>query len=156
MRTLFNGVPKADIPIELGISYGMLWIYISQILYNPILALVKTSVLCFLLRLGAGLNPGIRWTIHFVNAWNILQGIAIFLVVIFQCTPASFYWLEADPTSTMKGHCIHQGTFYVVTAGLTILTDLLVLALPIRIFGGLQMKLKLRVAVIGLFCLGGR
>lgn len=155
MRTLFQGVPKVEIPTNLSVTYGLLWIWVSEVLYNPILALVKTSVLLFLLRLGAGLMPGVRWTIHAVNAFNILQAVATFLVTVFQCTPVSYYWTASDPTSTVRGTCIHQGEFYITTAGLTVLTDVLVIALPVWIFGGLKMKLKLRLAVIALFSLSG-
>lgn len=153
---MFQGIHEYDIPRNLGVTYGLMWVYIMQVIYNPILALVKSSILLFLLRLGAGLDPFVLWTIHGVNAWNIGQGIATFLVVVFQCTPPAYYWLQSDPTSTVRGTCIQEGYFYVITAGLSIFTDIIVLALPIRIFSRLQLKLKLRVALIGLFCLGAR
>lgn len=156
MRTMFSGIQEYDIPPNLGATYGLMWVYIMQVMYNPILALVKSSILLFLLRLGAGLDPFVLWTIYGVNAWNIGQGIATLLVVIFQCSPPAYYWLQSDPASTLEGTCIQGGYFYVITAVLSIFTDIVVLMLPIRIFSRLQMELKLRVALIGLFCLGAR
>lgn len=43
----------------------------------------------------------------------------------------------------------------VATAALTILTDVLVLALPFWVFLGLQMANKTKVALIGIFVMGG-
>lgn len=127
----------------------MRWNYIIQLLYNPILALVKSSVLLFLLRLG-GQKPGVRWTIHSLNAFNIGLMIAIFVTVIFQCTPVNFFWDRTIP----GGHCVDTGAFYVATAGLTILTDVLVLALPFWIFLGLKMPAKVKIALLVVFGLG--
>lgn len=156
---MFQGVPESEIPKNITTTYGLLWIWISQVLYNPILALVKSSVLIFLLRLGAGLRPNVRLAIQAVNVFNILQAIGTFAATVFQCTPVSYYWLASDsreqPGPGMRGSCIHQGDFYVITAGLTVFTDVLVLALPIWIFGGLKMKLKMRLALIAVFCLSG-
>lgn len=149
MKTNFIGVHFKDIPVG---AYdpipGQIWNFVVQVLYNPILALVKTSVLMFLLRLG-GQKPGVRLTIHVVNAINIALMIAIFLVVMFQCWPIERNWNPAA-----GGHCIQQGVFYLATAGLTLFTDCLVLGLPIWIFADLKMAFKTKVALILVFIVG--
>jgi hypothetical protein len=76
--------------------------------------------------------------------------IAIFITVIFQCTPIAYNW----DTSIANGHCVKQGPFYVATTSLTLFTDLLVLALPFWIVMGLKMARKTKIAVIGIFFLG--
>lgn len=152
---MFQGIHDEDIPQSIHVSYGLMWIYIMQTIYNPILALVKTSILIFRLRLGAGVEPSTRRMIHGVNAWNIGQAISTFIVVIFQCSSPSYYWKAADPTSGVTGTCIREGIFYTCTAALTIVTDVLALWIPILVFNRLQMKLKLRLALISLFCIGG-
>jgi hypothetical protein len=121
-----------------------------QIAYNPVLALVKTSVLLFLLKLGGVQKKSVRWSIHALNALNISMMIAIFIVVIFQCSPVAAVYDPAVP-----GTCIQQGLFYVITAGLTLLTDVLVLALPFWIFLDLKIGRRQKAAVIGVFVLGG-
>jgi len=83
---------------------------------------------------------------------TILQMIATFLVCVFQCTPISTFWnsfVNGDP------RCIDQRLFYVITAGITIFTDIVVLALPFWIFLGINMQARIKAAVIGLFILGG-
>lgn len=151
MKTNFIGIHIKDVPAPgtYDALPGLIWNFAVQVLYNPILALVKTSVLIFLLRLG-GQKPGVRMAIHALNIFNIALMVAIFLTVMFQCTPVSFNWTP----SIADGKCIKQGNFYLVTAALTLFTDILVLALPIWIFADLKMKMKLKIALIIVFLLG--
>ena len=149
MRTNFVGIHIVDVPLTNNPRPGLIWNFAVQVLYNPILALVKTSVLLFLLRLG-GQKPGVRMTIHAINALNVTMMIAIFLVVLFQCNPVSFNWDKSIP----DGQCVQQGIFYLSTAGLTLFTDVLVLALPFWIFLDLKMPRKQKMALIGVFILG--
>ncbi|KAI0596740.1 CFEM domain-containing protein [Biscogniauxia sp. FL1348] len=152
MRTAYFGVHIYNIPPTADRSLGMKWNYLIQILYNPILALVKSSILLFLLRIG-GQQRKIRYLIHSLNAFNIGLMIAIFITVIFQCSPISYFWERVrDPT--LEGSCIDTGAFYIATAGLTIFTDILVLILPFRIFMGLKMSVKLKIAIMAVFLLG--
>nr|ALM31973.1 decarboxylase_GME3443 [Daldinia eschscholzii IFB-TL01] len=152
MRTAFLGVHVYDIPRTADVSLGMYWNYVIQILYNPILALVKCSVLTFLLRIG-GQRRQIRYSIHALNIFTIGLMIAIFVTVIFQCSPISYFW-ERITKPTMQGKCIDTGIFYVTTAALTIFTDVLVLALPFWIFMGLKMAPKVKFAIMVVFLLG--
>ncbi|KAI1496538.1 CFEM domain-containing protein [Biscogniauxia marginata] len=152
MRTAYFGVHIYDVPPGADFSIAMKWNYYIQILYNPILALVKSSVLLFLLRIG-GHQRKIRYSIHALNIFNIGLMIAIFMTVIFQCSPVSYFW-ERIRDPTLEGTCVNTGIFYVTTATLTIFTDALVLILPFWIFMGLKMPAKLKVAIMAVFLLG--
>ncbi|ROT43009.1 hypothetical protein SODALDRAFT_327179 [Sodiomyces alkalinus F11] len=154
MRKAFLGVHVWDIPPQADPREGQKWNFIIQILYNPILALVKTSILLFLLRLG-GQQRRVRWAIHLLNAFNLSLMVAIFVTVIFQCTPVSFFWEQFGPGADPNGKCINMGAFYVSTSALNVLTDLLVLALPFWIFLGLKMPKRVKIALLGVFALGG-
>ncbi|OHE96405.1 CFEM domain-containing protein [Colletotrichum orchidophilum] len=153
MRLSFLGVHVSDIPPEADSRLGSLWDYIIQLLYNPILAIVKTSVLLFLLRL-SGQKRSIRYAIHALNVFNIALGIAIFTVVVFQCQPISYFWEKAGRNPPTEGKCIDTAAFYVSTVCLTIFTDVLALALPFWIFLGLKMPLRVKMALLGVFGLG--
>ncbi|KAH9211450.1 hypothetical protein DL95DRAFT_464881 [Leptodontidium sp. 2 PMI_412] len=152
MKTAFLGIHTAAIPLTADYGLGMQWNFIGQILYNPILAIVKTSVLLFMLRLG-GHKREIRYAIQGLNFFNIALAISVFITVIFQCQPVNFFW-ERMRDPTLKGTCIDTGAFYIATSALTIFTDLAVLALPFWIFLGLKMPLKVRIALITVFLLG--
>ncbi|KAK7409729.1 hypothetical protein QQX98_008110 [Neonectria punicea] len=152
MRTAFLGVHFADIPPQADIVLGQQWNYIIQILYNPILAIVKTSVLLFLLRLG-GQKKQVRLAIISLLAFNGALMVTIFIVCVFQCTPVNYFWMRAS-TIKHEGTCVDTSAFYIATASLTILTDILVVLLPFWIFLGLKLPLKVRAAIIGVFALG--
>ncbi len=69
----------------------------------------------------------------------------------------------ADPLTGMKdgvlilgGKCFQQRNFYVATAGLSLLTDLMVMVIPIWMVWGLQMKLRKKIVVVGILTLGSR
>lgn len=151
---MFIGIPTSEVPPGSTLTTGMVWNFAAQIVYNPILACVKCSVLQFLLRLGAGLDQKVRWCIYVVGTVTILQMCIIFLVLMVQCSPIDFYWNQYSLDES-QGTCINLPAFYISTAAITVITDLLVLALPIWIFQGLKMRSKLKAMVIGLFCLGG-
>ncbi|KAL6360449.1 hypothetical protein LRP88_06155 [Fusarium phalaenopsidis] len=155
MRLNYIGIHKKDIPLTQDFVLGQKWAFTIQILYNPILALVKTSVLLFLMRLG-GQKREVRLCIISLLVFNLFQMVAMFLACVFQCTPVSYFWDRAKEESIRPdGMCINQNAFYIATSSLTILTDVLVLILPFWIFLGLKLPLKVRAAIIGVFVLGG-
>lgn len=152
---MFVGIAVADWPPEITMELGMMWNFAAQLVYNPILALVKCSVLHFMLRLGGGgLNKRTRWCIYSVGAVTILQMCAIFVVLILQCRPASYYWTQYS-VSPPQGTCIDLPAFYIATASITVVTDILVLILPFWIFLKLKMRSSLKAVVMGIFLLGG-
>ena len=122
--------------------------YIVVMLYNPQLALVKSSVLFFLLRLG-GHQLALRRSIQILNWSNIALLVAVLFASIFTCVPVHKYW-----DRTVPGHCNNEPLQYLTTSGLTVLTDVLVLAIPIKIVVGLQVVRKLKIILICILCSG--
>ncbi|KAK3306291.1 uncharacterized protein B0T15DRAFT_136667 [Chaetomium strumarium] len=150
IKLMYFGWHAADVP-PFDPEPGMWWFYLAQLFYNPILALVKASVLCFLLRLG-GQKPGVKYAIYALNTFNGLQAVAIFLVATLQCLPIEANWdmaVKADPNTK----CI-DNSFHVIISCITIVTDFIVIILPFWIFLGLKMPTGAKVAVLGIFMLG--
>lgn len=137
-----------DVP-DFDPSPGLWWFYLAQIFYNPVLALVKASVLLFLLRLG-GHRQTVRYFIYGLLAFNGLQAIAVFLVAVLQCLPIEANW---DPVVAANATCINP-SFHVIVSAITLATDLLVLIIPFWIFLGLKLPLAARIAIIGAFVTG--
>ncbi|KAF6813577.1 CFEM domain-containing protein [Colletotrichum musicola] len=146
----YVGFPTSSLPADWDPSPMLFWNWIMQVLYNPILALVKSSVLVFLLRLG-GHKRGVRWAIYGLNAVNLLTMVAIFLTVLFQTIPINAFW---DP-SVQKQREIDGPLFYIVSAIITIITDFFVLAIPFWIFLGLKMRMAAKIGLIVVFLAGG-
>jgi hypothetical protein len=150
MKLLYVGIHYWDVPADYDPTPGLLWTYIVGAVYNPILAIVKQSVLVFLLRL-ASTKAGVRYAVWIVSAFNIAEMIAVFLVVIFQCIPIAANW---DTALDATAKCIDQSVFGLTTGALTILTDLFTLALPIYIFFNLKINKKTKIALNVAFLLG--
>lgn len=131
-------------------SPGLFWEFLMEIFYNPILALVKSSVLVFLLRIG-GCKSGVRRAIHIVNVVNLAEMIALFLVVIMQSIPIKAAW-DLNVKAT---HQIEMVPFIIATAAITIATDVVVLAIPVWVFIGLNMRKAQKIGVLLIFLAGG-
>ncbi|KAH9884237.1 hypothetical protein F4778DRAFT_565325 [Xylariomycetidae sp. FL2044] len=146
----YFGWRQEDVPATYDPSPGLWWFYLAQIFYNPILAFVKCSVLVFILRVG-GNQARVRYVIYGLIAFTVSHAIAVFFGVLLQCLPIRANW---DPAVKASATCIDV-SFHVIISSVTILTDLLVLALPFYVFLGLKMAVSSKVAVMGVFLSGG-
>ncbi|KHN94894.1 uncharacterized protein MAM_07313 [Metarhizium album ARSEF 1941] len=119
-------------------------------LYVTSLWAVKIAMVLFYKKLAA---PGTRLqTIYnvvlvaLVAFWG-----AIFFNIIFQCYPHDRRWSK-DPNYKCDPR---QGSInYWLTVLLNIMTDVIIISLPISMVLTLQMKLKLKLGVIAIFALG--
>ncbi|KAM5347599.1 hypothetical protein ACJ41O_007423 [Fusarium nematophilum] len=145
----YVGWHQLDIPQPYNPSPSQWWFYVAQMLHNPILALVKASILFYLLRL-TGLKRSVRWSIHGLNILNALHAISVFFVALFQCLPIEANW---DLEFRAHGVCIKR-EFNVVAGVLTVITDFLVLGVSFWIFMGLKRPVGTRAALIGAFAVG--
>lgn len=130
-------------------TQGLIWSYAVQILYNPILALVKSSVLIFLTRL-FGQKDWVRRSLLWLNIANISQMVAVFFAILLQCSPVAFNW---DPT-IRGGYCVDRRVLYVSTAVFNIVTDCLILGLPLWVFSSLRIPKRAKIALLVVFTLG--
>ncbi|KAI0013601.1 hypothetical protein F4779DRAFT_613331 [Xylariaceae sp. FL0662B] len=147
IKANFVGIKFEDIPPHDPIP-GLIWNYAIEILYNPVLALVKTSILLFLLRL-FGQKRGVRQFIIWVNTANILHMIGVFFAIVFQCTPIEKAW-----NPFIAGTCVDTRVLFTTTSVFSILTDLLVLGLPLKIFIGLKIPRRTKLVLMFIFLLG--
>ncbi|KAF7553344.1 hypothetical protein G7Z17_g3728 [Cylindrodendrum hubeiense] len=149
VRLAYVGFHNKEVPEVYDLAASLWWFYFAQMVYNPILALVKASVLVFLYRLG-GQKQKVRWSIHALSAFNAAHAVAVFFVALLQCLPIEANW---DMEAKANAVCI-QKEFHVISSFLVLLTDFLVLALPFWIFLGLKMPVGTKVALIAVFMVG--
>ena len=121
---------------------------VGEILYTLSLVAIKISIL----QLYRSIFPGRGFTIttSVVGAGVIAWGIAVILVSIFQCNPVRGEW-----DLTVPATCISVEHFYIGNAVPNIAMDAIILALPIPNVWALQMSLRQKYVVSGLFLLGG-
>lgn len=80
-----------------------------------------------------------------------LAGLVFTLMCIFQCRPIS----EIFNLSPSSKKCIDIVTLYLVSAPVNILTDLIILFLPMPLLTGLALPPKQKIILIATFALGG-
>lgn len=133
----------------------------NQLLYNPILALVKASIVFFLWRL-EDRRKVIRWSLVSFFVLNLALAIATFVADLCQCTPVSYYWnSHATDTHDSEGNaiykagtCINLVNFVLITAGLSVLTDVLIMIIPAAMVWRLKMSQSKKIAVWAVMSFG--
>lgn len=123
--------------------------FANQLLYHPVLALTKISILLFYHRLSVSGN--FRVSVNVLIGINIALTVSIFFADLFQCTPVAFAWNAAIP----GGKCMNTKAFYISSAALNIVSDFAVLLLPIPMVWQLKINTRKKIALISLFSLGG-
>ncbi|KAL6401698.1 hypothetical protein AUP68_15576 [Ilyonectria robusta] len=92
-----------------------------------------------------------RWKWSVYSAFFLVVGYhtAIFFAVIFGCRPIQKHW-----TVGMEGTCINRPALYIATVGLGILSDLVLLVLPMPMILRLQMPSRQKAGLVLLFTIG--
>lgn len=117
-------------------------------LYSPALAFAKMSFLCFYLNV----NPDQTFRIGVFITMFVVVGSCLGVVVSLLAACTSFA-RNIDP-SIKEGKCINKASLYIATAVLNIVTDIMVLILPIPMVLGLQMVRSRKIMLILLFSVG--
>lgn len=72
------------------------------------------------------------------------------LTAFLHCRPLAYYWDRSIP----NGYCVNDNLIGYSITGANIVTDLVVLVMPIPWLWGMNMTVPKRMAVVGLFILG--
>ncbi|KAL2070658.1 hypothetical protein VTL71DRAFT_13684 [Oculimacula yallundae] len=142
-----HGLGKHDgevTPAELSEMMRYLWFAI--IMYNLSLASIKISMVLQYLRVFPG--KSIRFwcwmTIGLISAY----GIQATITTVLSCVPVGTFWKGG-------GTCINKKFMWFFNAGFNILTDLIILALPIPVLSSLKLPAKQKIGLMFVFALGG-
>lgn len=162
MKITWYGYRTEDLP-EFSVEDRVLAdkVFFAQgLLYNPVLGLVKWSILLFLLRL-EDQRKSINWTLWALLVFNLMHMVSVFLVVVFQCSPVHMYWDHHKTDEVVDGRvvndrysCIDQAPFSLGTAAIAVLTDIAILLVPIAMMWNLNMPVRRKVAVVLVLSLG--
>ncbi|KAJ5758397.1 P-type ATPase [Penicillium odoratum] len=130
----------------------LLW-WLCQIFYVFASAFAKISIAVALLRLSVTkLHRVILWTII---GTAIAIGLMFWLVLLFDCTPVSYFWGRVDTAAT--GTCLSVDVLLAIAylySSLTILCDFSLGILPVTLVWNLQMNQRVKLAVGGILSLG--
>lgn len=129
------------------------WAWVDEIVYSPVISIVKSVILLQYIRIFAPtkiVDPVLfiaSWTlIVLIVSWNF----ACFWVSIFICSPVQKFW----DTLTTDGSCINFSLNILLTCLFNIITDISILVLPSRAVWRLRIPTKRKYAIVSVFSIG--
>ena len=136
-------------PLE-PLYWFLLDLFIGEILYAISIMLTKFSILAFYWRIFgcSSMRFPIYGLVFVVLAWAL----GVIFAAIFQCWPIQAAWDQSITTA----HCgVDTKAFFIGTAIPNIITDWILLILPLPYIWRLQRDTAQKLALCGVFALGG-
>ncbi|RDW84943.1 hypothetical protein BP6252_02533 [Coleophoma cylindrospora] len=121
-----------------------------EIFYYLSIYLIKMSILFCYRRLNATLKDAFYQLTMASMVLITFHFISTMVVCFLQCRPISFYWDQKQ-----AGQCINITAFFYSTNIFTIITDIIILALPIHTLTKIQRTSMHKVALFVVFLAGG-
>lgn len=127
---------------------ALMFFWIAQTPYKVVVSLNKISVVLFSKRIFTMKSFQIAcWIVLFIL---IGWGLGALGATVFQCIPAEGSW-----NPNVNATCIDKDAFWLAFATGNAITDAMVLILPLPMVFKLQLKLRDKIMLSGIFLLGG-
>ena len=123
-------------------------LFVLQLFWNTTLPTIKFSILLFYKRLFP--TQRMKLACNMIGIFLIVWYLAFQITAIVQCIPTSFYWNKR----TEHGHCIKIVPFYTALASTNVVTDVVLLILPMPLVWRLQIKTVKKIGLTITFLLG--
>ncbi|KAI9374371.1 hypothetical protein BJX61DRAFT_306433 [Aspergillus egyptiacus] len=120
----------------------------NQFTYFVLSPAVKISIICFYRRVFT-VKP-FQLVSFAINTLIALWGAAIFIACALQCRPLRSYW-----DRSVEGTCFDSNKFIIVNQIFNVIMDFVILALPVPMIWNLQRAWQDKLALNGVFALGG-
>ncbi|WYZ36435.1 hypothetical protein EsH8_XIV_000035 [Colletotrichum jinshuiense] len=129
-----------------------LLLYVYSFVFCAAVFVIKTSILLFYWRVFMGNLLSFRFSL-WVGIFLVVSYPVYFMTTMgFCCNPLPHYWTQFKGTT---GTCINVGRFFVILAIINLVTDVILLAIPVPEILKLQMSKDKKIAVCGILGLGG-
>lgn len=123
------------------------WLVVAEILYAFNLGWTKLSLLMMYYRIFR--VPYFKKMAYVVGAFVMAWVVCVTFLFIFICVPVQKLWYPDLP-----GHCINQVGTWIANAASTILTDLIILLMPLPQLWKLHLHTREKIGLTLAFCLG--
>ncbi|CAG7918337.1 unnamed protein product [Penicillium olsonii] len=125
-----------------------LYLWLSIPFYNLSLILSKLSALWFFTRLFRSrllvrVSYALIGFLALAGLWMVLSG-------FFFCVPVHYFWTRKD----RDDHCLPQAPVWILNGAIHIVTDVIILALPMYVLWTLKVPKPLKAGIITVFGLG--
>ncbi|KAF6814773.1 hypothetical protein CMUS01_12574 [Colletotrichum musicola] len=126
-------------------------LYIYSFIFCIAILVTKTSILLFYWRVFMGNLLSFRFSIWF-GAFLVGSCPVYFMITMgLCCNPLSHYWTQFKGT---EGTCIDVGRFFFIMTTINLITDVILLAIPVPEILKLQMSKGKKIGVCGILGLG--
>ncbi|KAH8752324.1 integral membrane protein [Hyaloscypha sp. PMI_1271] len=123
-------------------------LYIAESFYVVTLAPTKISVLLLYLRIFP--HESFRYAASATIGMIALSTVVIFFMTVFSCHPVAFFWNR----DIRGGTCININKLAYANSAMSIIQDLLIVALPLPVLVKLNMGKKKKIGVGFMFTVG--
>ena len=113
------------------------------------LALTKISILVLYLRIFP--HDTLRYGAIAIISLIALSTTIIFFMTIFSCHPVAFFWNK----DIRRGTCLNVNALAYANSSMSIIQDLLIIALPLPVLVKMNMGRKKKIGVGFMFAVGG-
>lgn len=144
-----GGYPFAELSPKEQIAFKK-FCYIATILYCPMALFVKIALLAILTRIFAPFRGKVWFIYIFLGCLCCYYTVAL-IVKIRICGPIPRYWLGEQ----VPGTCLDQTAALIADSVISVVSDLIILILPLPLTWSLQMSRNRKLRVIGLLGAGG-
>jgi hypothetical protein len=122
-----------------------------MVIYGPLILAVKLSILWMLARF---FDPYQRWVTFIYVFSGVLAAytIAATIAKVCICQPIDTFWYGLDVT---HGRCLRQLEIFLTDTVVSVVSDLIILILPIVLISKLNMSIKKKVKVTCVLAAGG-
>lgn len=143
-----NFDPQSDIfpKLQNNLEFMLKITFIFTLVYLWALTALKLSQLWFYLR---AFSLQLKLWILIVGAIVIVVGLVFTFLFTFLCNPVSKQW-----TIARDGYCMDQILVLKCIIMTNVVTDLMIVVLPVRTVWKLQMRTTEKIAVLGCFAIG--
>ncbi|OCK77601.1 integral membrane protein [Lepidopterella palustris CBS 459.81] len=143
-----GGINQWEVPKSQIESFGKT-VYVTMVLYGPCAFFIKTSILIFLTRVFAPYQRAVMGIYIFIG-FMLGYYLPVIVIKAMICRPVEVFW-DAD----IKGQCFNQRALILADSCISVLSDLIIFALPLPLASDLHMPLKKKLRVAAVFSAGG-
>ncbi|KAK2762748.1 hypothetical protein FQN54_000922 [Arachnomyces sp. PD_36] len=141
------GNHMVDIPPHI-MKKQMICFWLSVPMYNSSLFCTKASIVLQYFRVFPG--KSMRIACYGVLGFLLVYGVWAVLSAYLNCIPVAKFWDDS-----IDGHCINMEALWFSNAIVHIITDVVILSMPMPTLNSLQLPKKQKLALMAVFALGG-
>ncbi|MCJ1433539.1 hypothetical protein MMC27_002902 [Xylographa pallens] len=126
----------------------MLFVYAQQMAWVWMMPTIKVAILLFYYRLFP--HKIFQKVIYGVGIFVLMCFVSTFFGFLFQCVPIQSFWQQK-----IARHCFLQDQFYLAVAVLSLVSDFLILVMPMPLVWALHTSKQRKIGLSLVFLLGG-